>query len=53
MKLNEVRETPRNIERVKTPKEIEEDQWAKTMRLIQSTSFEALVAQNKGGRHDS
>ena len=47
MKLNETREIKRNIERVKTPKEIEEEEWAERLRFIQTTSFEALMAQNK------
>ena len=47
MKLNETREIKRNIERVKTPKEIEEEEWAERLRFIQTTSFEALIAQNK------
>ena len=46
MKLNETREIKRNIERVKTPKEIEDDEWAERIRYIESTSFEALMAQN-------
>ena len=47
MKLNETREIKRNIERVKTPKEIEEEEWAEQLRFIQTTSFEALMAQNE------
>lgn len=47
MKLDETREIPRNIERVKTPEEIEEEEWAKRLQFIQTTSLEALIAQNK------
>lgn len=47
MKLNEAREIKRNIERVKTPKETKEEEWAKQLQFIQTTSFEALMAQNK------
>lgn len=47
MKLNETREIKRNIERVKTPKEIEEEEWAEQLWFIQTTSLEALMAQNE------
>ena len=47
MKLNETREIKRNIERVKTTKEIEEEEWAERLRFIQTASFESLIAQNK------
>lgn len=47
MKLNETREIKRNIERVKTPKEIEDEKWAEQLRFIQTTSLKSLMAQNE------
>lgn len=47
MKLNETREIPHNIEQVKTPEKIEEEEWEKRLQFIQTTSLEALIAQNK------
>ena len=47
MKIKEIREIPRNIERVKTPEELEEEEWQKRIHIIQTTSLKAIIAQNE------